>query len=128
MSERGSVLPAVAGVVAVVATLTLATASLGVIYAARETAANGADAAALAAAVATYPPAAGGAGPETAARAAAAANGALLMGCECRVDPRMRPRVATVTTSVEVEVPLLGSVPVRARSRAEFDPFRWLGG
>lgn len=128
MSERGSVFPAVAGVVAVVATLTLATTSLGVIYAARETAANGADAAALAAAVATYPPAAGATGPEAAARAAAAANGALLMGCDCSVDLRLRPRVATVTTSVEVEVPLLGSVPVRARSRAEFDPLRWLGG
>ena len=128
MSERGSMLPAVAGVVAVVATLTMATASLGVIYAARETAVNGADAAALAAAVATYQPAAGGTGPKTAARAVATAKGALLVGCDCPVDPRLRARVATVTTSVEVEVPLLGRIPVRARSRAEFDPLRWLGG
>lgn len=121
-------LPAVAGIVAILATLTVATASLGVIYAARETAANGADAAALAAAVATYPPAGRGAAPEAAARSAAADNGAVLVGCDCPVDLRMRPRVAMVVASVEVEVPLLGGLSVRARSRAEFDPVRWLGG
>lgn len=128
MRERGSALPAVAGVFAILATLTLATASLGVIYAAREIAANGADAAALAAAVATYPPAGRGGAPELAARAAAAANGAVLVRCECPVDLRMRPRVATVIASVDVEVPVLGGLTVRARSRAEFDPIRWLGG
>ncbi|MGH8944584.1 MAG: hypothetical protein ACRDVL_00350 [Acidimicrobiia bacterium] len=119
--------PAMAGTVGLLLTLAIATAGLAAVYAARETAANGADAAALAAAVATYPPAGNGASPLAAARAAAAGNGSVLVGCECRIDTGMRPRVVTVTTSVEVEVPVLGRVTVRARSRAEFDPLRWLG-
>jgi hypothetical protein len=108
--------------------LAVATAGLAAVYAARETAANGADAAALAAAVATYPPAGNGTSPLAAARVAAAGNGSVLVGCDCRIDFGMGPRVVTVTTSIEVEVPLLGGVTVRARSRAEFDPVRWLGG
>lgn len=128
MTERGSVFPAVAGVIAILATLALATAALGVLYAARETAANGADAAALAAAVATYPPAGSGYTPLAAARAAAAANGVDVEGCDCPVDTGITPRVATVVTAVEVELPVFGTVRVRAGARAEFDPVRWLGG
>lgn len=128
MSDRGSAFPAVAGLTAIVASVVVATAGLGLLYAAREAAANGADAAALAAAVATYPPSGTGESPAVVAAAAAAANGSVLVGCECRVDSALTPRVATVTTSMEVQVPLLGQVTVRARSRAEFDPVRWLGG
>lgn len=128
MTDKGSVFPAVAGVIAILATMTLAIAELSVVYGARETAANGADAAALAAAVATYPPAGSGDTPMEAARLAAGGNGVAVLGCDCRVDSSMAPRVATVITSLDVELPLFGRVTVRARARAEFDPVRWLGG
>jgi hypothetical protein len=34
----------------------------------------------------------------------------------------------TVTTSIEVEVPIFGEVTVSAAARSEFDPDLWLGG
>lgn len=127
MSDRGSVVPAVAGITALLASVALATAGLGAVYAAREQAATGADAAALAAAVATFPPAGHRDAPDEAARSAAAANGAVLLDCRCPIDEGMGARVVTVTTAVRLKVPLFGELTVRARSRAEFDPGRWLG-
>jgi hypothetical protein len=32
-----------------------------------------------------------------------------------------------VVTAIRVDVPIFGEVTVRAASRAEFDPMRWLG-
>lgn len=119
--------PALAGIIALLAAVALATAGLGVVYAAREQAAAGADAAALAAAVATFPPAGRAGSPAEAARAAAAANGAALTSCQCPIQENMGTRTVTVITSVRVNVPLFGELVVRARSRAEFDPGRWLG-
>jgi len=127
VTDRGSVIPAFAGITALLAVLALATASLGALYGAREEAATGADAAALAAAVASFPPAGRASSPEAAARAAAAANGVVLVACECPIDTGLNPRVVTVTTAAQVRVPLFGELTVRVRSRAEFDPALWLG-
>lgn len=121
-------LPALAGITGLLAALALATGSLAVVYAAREKAFIAADAAALAAAVASFPPAGASNSPLSAARAAAAANGATLVECTCSVDTSLEVRASTVTTSLTVDVPVFGNVSVRARSRAEFDPGRWLGG
>lgn len=114
------------GLVVVIATVAVATTGLGLAYAARAQAQTASDAAALAAAVATYPPAAQ-TGPTTVASQISARNGALLVGCDCPVDLTMRPRVVNVATEVVVDIPLFGVVAVRAESRAEFDPRRWLG-
>jgi len=123
--DRGSLTPLVAMVAALVATLAVVTTSLAGAYSVRVQAVTAADAAALAAAVATYP-SAGGGDPVSAARRIAAANGALLVACRCRVDPSPRPRVVTVVTEVAVNLPIFGRLRIRAGSRAEFDPLRWL--
>lgn len=119
--------PALAGIIALLAAVTVATAGLGVVYAAREQAVAGADAAALAAAVATFPFAGQIGSPAEAARAAAAANGAALMSCQCPIEEKMVARTVSVIAAVRVKVPIFGEMMVRARSRAEFDPGRWLG-
>lgn len=118
---------AMSAVLALVAVLSVAVAAVGTLYAARAQATNAADAAALAAAVATYP-AAAEADPQTAARAVAGANRAALLACLCPIDTSLSPRTVEVTTAIEADVPIFGSVTVRAISRAEFDPVRWLGG
>jgi len=114
------------GVIAVVATCSIAVAGLGSVYAARAQAVAAADGAALAAAVATYPPAAE-APPIGSARAVADLNGARLVECVCPVDAGPAVRTVTVVVAVRTEVPVFGVLTVRASSRAEFDPMRWLG-
>lgn len=116
----------ISAVMALLAVMTVATAGLGVVYAARAQAQNAADASALAAAVATYPDAADRS-PRASARMAAAANEARLVSCRCPVDPSVEARVARVVTEVAVEVPVFGELEVRAAARAEFDPLLWLG-
>ena len=118
---------AMAGVVAIVVLLGVAVTAVGMLYGAKAQATTASDAAALAAAVATYPPASDG-DPVAVAAELAAANGAKLMACACVRDTTLTARTVEVTTVVEVEVPLFGSVPVKGVSRAEFDPVRWLGG
>ena len=113
--------------VAIIAAFSIGTAGLGLTWAAAAQSANAADAAALAAAVATYPPA-NSSSPIVVAAQAARQNGAELLGCECRVDPGLAPRVVEVSVEVEVELPFLGSRTVTRSARAEFDPQRWLGG
>jgi hypothetical protein len=108
------------------ACLLMATASLGVIYAARSQAMAAADAAALSAAVATHP-GTGRDSPHEEARRVAMANGAVLQVCDCRVDSSLRTRSVTVRAAVTVEAPIFGSVTVSGVSRAEFDPGSWLG-
>ncbi len=117
---------AMTALVAIVATLTMAVAAVGLLFGARAQATNAADAAALAAAVATFPPAASNS-PPIAARRMAEANGAVLLACECPSDSTLSPRTVTVTAGVEAEVPLFGQLMVRVSSRAEFDPLLWLG-
>jgi hypothetical protein len=49
------------------------------------------------------------------------------MSCACPVDGNLEARVAEVVVGVEADVPIFGQWLVRAGSRAEFDPSRWLG-
>lgn len=124
--ESGASTVLLLAVMAIVATLSVATAGLGLALAARAKAQNAADASALAAAVATYPPVSPGV-PHTAAREVALANGAALVLCRCAVDSSLRAREVTVVAAVPVSIPILGDLTVRASSSAEFEPMRWLG-
>lgn len=126
-SDPGSSTVLISGVVGLIATVSVATAGLGLAYGAKTQAQNAADAAALAAAVATYPPASDLQPPRSRALMAAGANGARLVSCVCRVDGSTRSRVVSAVVAVEVEVPVFGRLDVRATSRAEFDPRLWLG-
>lgn len=125
-SESGSSVVLMAGLIGIVAAVSLAVVGLGLAYSARAQAQAASDAAALAAAVGTYPPAAAG-DPVERARRAAAANGARMVSCSCRTDASLRPRVATVVAAVSIDTPVFGLLEVNATSRAEFDPRRWLG-
>ena len=125
-SDNGTMTVVMTGVIVIVAVVGTTVAALGMLYAARAQATNAADAAALAAAVATYP-SVGRDDPRSAAEHAAEANGAGLVGCECPVDSSLDARTVEVVTAIRVDVPIFGEVTVRAASRAEFDPMRWLG-
>lgn len=124
--DTGSSMVLMAGLVSVIAAVSVAVAGLGLAYSARAQAQTASDAAALAAAVGTYPPASTGA-PLQRARQAAVANGARVVSCSCPVDSSMRPRAVTVVAVVSIEAPVFGHLDVEATSRAEFDPRRWLG-
>lgn len=113
-------------VVAAVASVAVASTSVGLLLAERERVSTAAEAAALAAAVATFPPAGRG-NPIAAAGEIAAANGAELISCSCPVDSTFAPRTVEVTTEVTVEVPIFGLLTVGQKARAEFDPQLWLG-
>lgn len=108
------------------AVLSVAVAGLGSLYASRTQAQVAADAAALAAAVATYPPASGPS-PQMSAKEIARSNGAVLISCSCPRDESPSVRTVEVVAGVTTNVPIFGDVMVRASSRAEFDPWRWLG-
>ena len=125
-AEAGSATVAMTGAIAMIAFASVAIAGLGSVYATRTQAQVAADAAALAAAVATYPPASQSA-PHESAKDVARRNGATLIGCSCPVDETPSARVVEVVTAIAVDVPVFGDVIVRASSRAEFDPWRWLG-
>lgn len=124
--DAGSAVVLFTGLIGIIATVSVAVAGLGLAYSARAQAQTASDAAALAAAVATYPPAADDT-PVHRARRAATANGADLISCSCPVDRTLRPRVVAVVTAVRIDLPVFGYHAVRATSRAEFDPRRWLG-
>lgn len=125
-AEEGSMTVAVCAALALIAVVSVAVAGLGSLYAARAQAQNAADAAALAAAVATYPPAASSS-PERAAGLIAGENAARLVSCACPTNGGLSSRIVEVVVAVEAEVPVFGEWLVRAASRAEFDPVRWLG-
>lgn len=117
---------AMSAAVGIVAILAIAVTALASMYAARAKAQVAADASALAAAVATYP-SASTSSPGASARSVAASNGAVLLECRCPRDESLTVRTVEVLTAVVVDVPVFGEANVRARSRAEFDPMRWLG-
>jgi peptidoglycan/LPS O-acetylase OafA/YrhL len=125
-AEDGSMAVLMSGMVAAIAVLGVAVASVGVLYGARAQATTAADAAALAAAVATYPTTSRGE-PAAAARSGAEANGAVVLACGCPVDSSLHPRVVEVVVGIRVSVLIFGEVTVRSASRAEFDPASWLG-
>ncbi len=124
--DRGGMTILMVALCALVATIGIATAALGVLFDAREKAATAAEAAALAAAVATYPPTGAGI-PETLAAEYAARNDAEMISCWCPIDGTIRTRVVTVTVSLTADIPVLGNVLVGKTARAEFDPRAWLG-
>ena len=117
---------AMAGVIALLSVVVVATASLGVAYSARVQANIAADAGALAAAVATYP-GTGRQSPAKEAQAVVARNGARLVSCACPVDPALDIRAVLVITAMVVNVPVFGDLEIMGVSRAEFDPRLWLG-
>ncbi|VAW05737.1 hypothetical protein MNBD_ACTINO02-2343 [hydrothermal vent metagenome] len=87
---------------------------------------SAADGAALAAAPVTFRPfGARGSATGEAARFARA-NGAELSMCTCRPDPSWNERTVEVRVVVYARVPGLGAIPVRAQSRATFDPLALL--
>ena len=115
-----------AAVVALLAVIAIAGASLGAAYAARTQAQIAADGAALAAAVATYP-GTSRAAPWREASVVAMANGASTVSCACPVNSTLYRRTVRVVTEVSISVPIFGVLQIRAAARAEFDPRRWLG-
>ncbi|MCZ6506226.1 MAG: hypothetical protein O6834_09685 [Actinobacteria bacterium] len=125
-SERGAMAVAMAGVIALLSVIVVATASLGVAYSARVQANIAADAGALAAAVATYP-GTGRQNPAKEAQAVVARNGARLVSCVCPIDPALDIRAVLVITAMVVNVPVFGDLEIMGVSRAEFDPRLWLG-
>ena len=117
---------AMAGVVALLSVVVVATASLGVVYSARVQANMAADAGALAAAVASYP-GTSRQSPFKEAQAVVIKNGARLVSCTCPVDPALNIRAVLVVTAMVVSVPVFGDLEIKGVSRAEFDPRLWLG-
>ena len=124
--DRGGITILMVAVCALVATIGVATAALGVLFDARERAATAAEAAALAAAVATYPPTGAGM-PESLAAEYAARNNAEMVSCWCPVDGTLQTRVVAVTVALTADIPVFGEVLVGKTARAEFDPRAWLG-
>ena len=124
-ADHGSMAVAMSSAVALIAIASVAVAGLGALYSARVQAQNAADAAALAAAVATYPPASS-VSPERAAGIVAGENEARVLACACPRSASLSSRVVEVVVGVQAKVPVFGEWLVRAASRAEFDPMRWL--
>jgi len=114
---------AVAGLVVV---LTLGVADAGLALSARLQAAAAADAAALAAAPVTFLPFGGGGSPTAEARRLAHANGAVVTRCTCLIDRTWRPRIVVVEVERHVALFGIGTITVRASSRAEFAPMKLL--
>lgn len=122
MTERGagSILVLAVGTLALMLAATVGL--VGSLLRVRTEVASAADAAALAAAPVTFRPfgATGTASDE--ARRFATANQTLLVRCDCRHDPSWGARTVEVEVRRVVRFGPLGSVPVRAVSRAEFVP------
>ncbi|GBE25677.1 hypothetical protein BMS3Bbin02_01965 [bacterium BMS3Bbin02] len=108
--------------------LTWMVAAVAIAGSAKMRAESAADGAALAAAPVTFRPF-GAQGSATAEAARfARANGAELLSCSCRSDSGWGVRTVEVQVVVYARVPGLAAVPVRATSRATFDPLALLQG
>jgi secretion/DNA translocation related TadE-like protein len=125
--ERGSAAVLLLAVAGLVVVLTIGVADVGLALAGRLQAAAAADAAALAAAPVTFRPFGAKGSPASEAGRLAAANGAVLASCRCPIDRSWRSRVVEVAVERRVSLLGLGSIIVRASSRAEFSPARLLG-
>ena len=110
------------GLVTVVLMAALAVASVGAGVAAYVHAANAADAAALAAAPVTFRPFGARGSPTQEAARFASLNGVALLRCTCPVDQSWNSRTVEVVVAHSLRVPLVGSVTVKATSRATFEP------
>jgi hypothetical protein len=119
--ERGSAALLLIAVACVVLVLTIGVADAGIALAGRLRAAA-ADAAALAAAPVTFRPFGASGSPTDEARRLAVANGSALVSCRCPIDRTWLPRTVEVVVERRVALLGIGSIGVRAASRAEFAP------
>ena len=126
--DHGSAAVLLLAAAALVLLLVLGVADAGIAFSARLQAAAAADAAALAAAPVTFRPFGATGSPAAEARRLAGANGAVLTKCSCPVDRSWRSRVVEVVVERRVELFGLGTITVRASSRAEFAPMLLLEG
>ena len=108
--------------IGLVLVMMVAVGSVGGALGAYTKAAGAADAAALAAAPVTFRPFGASGTPAQEAAVFAQANGATLVSCTCLVDRSWNTRTVMVTVVRTVSVPGLGTVAVRATSRATFEP------
>lgn len=125
--QTGSVAPLLLATVAVLLLFMVGVADAGLIIAGRYQAAAAADAAALAAAPVTFRPFGAGGTPAEEAARFAGINGAVMISCHCNRDPGWKARTVEVVVARRVELVGGGTVTVRARSTAEFDPLALLG-
>ena len=119
-SERASVTVLTMAILGAITILAFALAASGALLAAWSKASAAADAAALAAAPLTFQPS--GSSPAYEAAVLAKANGGRLLTCRCPGDRSYRARTVEVVVEVIADLPVVGSMPVRATSRAEFAP------
>lgn len=119
--ESGSLLVGL-GLVGLAALLALGVGLVGGGIAAYAQASNAADAAALAAAPVTFSPFGAVDGPSAEADRFARMNGATLLRCSCPVDASWNPRTVEVVVARVIAFPVIGSVSIRATSRATFEP------
>ena len=120
-AESGSIAigTAMAGLVLV---MIVAVGSVGGTIGAYTKASAAADAAALAAAPVTFRPFGASGTPEHEAALFARANGAVVVSCHCPIDRSWDTRTVVVTVTRTVSVMGIGTVRVRATSRATFEP------
>lgn len=124
MNERGSATIVALAIVSLLVLVSVGLVAVGRVVAAHVQATAAADSAALAAAPLTFLPG----DPRAEAARFASANGASLVACSCAVEGSFRARVVRVEVSKAVDLPWFGSVTVRGRAAAEFDPMDLLGG
>ena len=127
MSERGGASLPMLGVVGLLVLAGLGIADMGRFLALRSQAAAGADAAALAAAPVTFLPFGAAAGPVAEAARFARANGVRLLSCRCSIIRAPVAREVEVVVGATTTLVFLGTVEVRAASRAQFDPRALVG-
>ena len=110
------------GVLVLVLVLAVGIGAVGAGVAGYVHAAGAADAAALAAAPVTFRPFGARGSPAQEAARFASANRTRLVRCTCPIDRSWDTRTVTVVVERRVDLPGLGSVDVRATSRATFEP------
>ena len=120
-AESGSIVIGTA-MVAFVLVMIVAVGSVGGAIGAYTKASAAADAAALAAAPVTFRPFGASGTPTREAALFATANGAVLTSCQCPVNRSWDTRTVVVTVARTVSVMGIGTVRVRATSRATFEP------
>ncbi len=119
--ERGSIVLGL-GAVVLVLMLAVGVGAVGAGVAGYVHAAGAADAAALAAAPVTFRQFGARGTPTQEAARFASANHTSLVRCVCPIDRSWRKRTVTVVVERRIDLPGLGTVSVRATSRATFEP------
>ncbi|MCP3973345.1 MAG: hypothetical protein GY720_02495 [bacterium] len=120
--EQGAAAIVMLALAFVAVLVALLVADVSVYLGARARAQVAADAAALAAAPVTFRSFGSSGSATDEAREFAARNGGSLVDCRCGHDASWRPREVTVLVELPVDLVVLGSTVVQARSSAEFVP------